>query len=87
MSHLSHNVIKSIAGVNGDDPRAAEAHEEMHKEGIKDGLSSFVGLLEAPAYQTGGPFTGIDYVLPISYPWFTAQWRADADVATGCRDT
>ncbi len=63
-------------------PRAVEAHEEMRRDGFEDGLSSFVGLLEAPAYQTGGVFSGIDYGYHIGYLWFIAQWRAGADVTS-----
>lgn len=60
-------------------PRAAEAHRTMRKERPEDGLSTFVGLVEAPAYQTGDVFTGIDYIFHIGYLWFTARWRAGTD--------
>ncbi|ALO67662.1 hypothetical protein AS189_15725 [Arthrobacter alpinus] len=77
-------------------PRAVEAHEMMRRDGFEDGLNSFVGLLEADVYQSAGEFSGIDYVYHISagefsgidyvyhigFLWFTARWRAGADVTS-----
>ncbi len=63
-------------------PRAVEAHEKMRSDGFETGLSDFVGLLEATAYETRGVFSGIDYGYHIGYLWFIAQWRADADVTS-----
>lgn len=63
-------------------PLAVEMHEEMRSDGFENGLSDFVGLLNATAYQTEGVFSGIDYGYHIGYLWFVARWRAGADVAS-----
>lgn len=65
-----------------NNPRAVEVHEEMRSDGFETGLSDFVGLLEARAYQARGVFSGIDYGYHSGYSRFIAQWRADADVTS-----
>lgn len=69
----------SVAFMLFVNPRAVGAHRVMRKERPEDGLSTFVGLVEAQAYQTGNVFTGIDYIFHIGYLWFTARWRAGTD--------
>lgn len=64
------------------DPRGVEMHEMMCRDGFEEGLSTFVGLGEATAYQTDGVFSGVDYGYHIGYLWFIVQWRDGADMAS-----
>ncbi|MDR6989235.1 hypothetical protein J2Y66_003750 [Paenarthrobacter nitroguajacolicus] len=61
-------------------PRGVDAHAKMQGDGFEYGLSGFVGLLDANAYQTDGAFSGIDYGYHIGYLWFLVQWRDGVDV-------
>lgn len=47
----------------------------MRAEGAGEDMSTFVGLLEAPAYRNGQSFSGIDYGYHIGYLNFLARWR------------
>lgn len=47
----------------------------MRSEGAGTDMSTFVGLLEAPAYRTGESFSGMDYGYYIGYLNFLVQWR------------
>lgn len=63
-------------------PRGVDFHACMLQDGNKDGLSTYVGLLESNAYQNEGVLSGIDYGYHIGYVWLLAQWRSDAEVAS-----
>lgn len=56
--------------------------ELMHSEGAEVDMSTFVGLLRAPAYQTAGEFTGVDYGYHIGYLNFLVQWREGQDFSS-----
>lgn len=47
----------------------------MRTEGSGADMSTFVGLLTAPAYRNGQSFSGIDYGYHIGYLNFFACWR------------
>lgn len=47
----------------------------MRAEGAGTDMSTFIGLLEAPAYRTGESFSGIDYSYHIGYLNFLVHWR------------
>lgn len=47
----------------------------MQAESSDEDMSTFVGLLEAPAYRSGQSFSGVDYGYHIGYLNFLAHWR------------
>lgn len=59
--------------------RAGNAHRMMLRDGLHDGITSFVGLLPSSAYQGNGRLTGIDFGYHIGYVWFCAEWREGTD--------
>jgi hypothetical protein len=56
------------------DPAIGDVHNELRKDGIEDGLSTFVGLLKAMAYETGGQFSGFTYGYRIGYIRVSGEW-------------
>ncbi|WP_146068869.1 hypothetical protein [Arthrobacter sp. ZGTC131] len=51
----------------------------MRRHGDKDGLSTFVGLLDAQAYQRQGEFSGVRYGYHIGYVWMICEWFEGTD--------
>lgn len=54
--------------------RGGDAHTMMRRHGLKDGLSTFVGLLDTVAYQREGQFSGVRYGYHIGYIWVIGEW-------------
>ena len=59
--------------------KSGDMHKRMRRLGDEDGLSTFVGLLDAVAYQTEGSFSGITYGFHIGYLCFIGEWHKDSD--------
>jgi hypothetical protein len=54
--------------------RGADAHKMMRRHGFEDGLATFVGLLDAVAFQTRGRLSGVRYGYHIGYVWVIGEW-------------
>lgn len=58
--------------------RGIDGHKMMRRHGGQ-GLTSFIGLLESPAWTDAGRLRRIVYGYHIGYVWLMADWTVDTD--------